>query len=186
MIRADVGARFFHCATGGFDTHSGQEKDFYHSYLLQTVSEAVAAFHGELEQTVTLPGGYTGYRTGNVAPKVVLVVFSEFGRTIRQNAYNAGAAGTDHAAPSVVLVAGGAVAGGQYGAYPLLDDPGENDDDLKMAIDFRDVFGTILARHLGVPDVDVGPGAGKILPATAQVDPLGNSYTTFTPIGFLP
>jgi len=184
-IRADVGARFFHVQTGGFDSHSQQERGFYHSFLLQGVSEAVAAFHGEVSQSVTLPGGYTGYQTGDVSPRVVVVVFSEFGRTIRQNAPGINA-GTDHAAPSVVLVTGGAVAGGQYGAYPLLDDPGENDDDLRMTFDFRDVFGTVLTRHLGVAEADVGPGPGKILPATPEVDPLGNSYTSFTPIPFLP
>jgi uncharacterized protein (DUF1501 family) len=115
-----------------------------------------------------------------------VVVWSEFGRTIRQNAYNAGAAGTDHAAPSVVLVMGGGVTGRQHGAYPLLDNPGEHDDDLRLTFDFRDVFGTLLTRHLGVPVVDVGPGPGKILPATTLVDPLGNSYTSFSPIAFLP
>jgi uncharacterized protein (DUF1501 family) len=185
MIRADVGARFFHVSTGGFDSHSQQEKGFYHSFLLQGVSEALAAFHGELGQTVTIPGNPSGYQTGDVSPRVVVVVFSEFGRTIRQNAPGINA-GTDHAAPSIVMVLGGGVVGGQYGAYPLLDDPGDNDDDLKMTYDFRDVFGTILTSHLGVPAVDVGPGAGKILPATPEVDDLGNSYTTFTPIGFLP
>jgi uncharacterized protein (DUF1501 family) len=185
VIRSDVGARFFHVATGGFDSHSQQEKDFYHSYLLQGVSEAVAAFHGEVSQAVTLPGGYSGYQTGDVSPRVLVVVWSEFGRTIRQNAPGTNA-GTDHAAPSIILVTGGGVAGGQYGAYPLLDDPGENEDDLRMTFDFRDVFGTILTRHLGVPEIDVGPGPGKLLPATPEVDPLGNNYTGFAPIPFLP
>jgi uncharacterized protein (DUF1501 family) len=84
-------------------------------------------------------------------------------------------------------VVGGPVIGGQYGAHPQLDDPGsENEDDLKMTHDFRDVFGTILSRWLNVSAVDLGPGPGKILPATPDVDPDGNSYTAFTPIGFLP
>lgn len=187
MIRADVGARFFHVAIGGFDSHSNQEKDFFHSFLLREVSESIAAFYNEIKQAVTLPGGYAGYKTGDQSPKVLVVVFSEFGRTIKQNSYNAGNAGTDHATSNPLLVLGGTVLGGQqYGAYPLLDDPGENEDDLKMTYDFRDVFGTVLTRWLGVPLVDVGPGPGKLLPATTQTDALGNSYVTFTPIGFLP
>jgi uncharacterized protein (DUF1501 family) len=186
-IRADVGARFFHVAMGGFDSHSNQERDFFHSRLLQEVSESVAAFHAELNQAVSLPGGYAGYQTGNLASKVVIVTFSEFGRTIRQNAYSAGPAGTDHATSAPHFIVGTPVLGGQYGAYPDLDNPGsENDDDLRMTNDFRDVFGTVLTRWLNVAPADLGPGPGKILPATTSVDADGNSYTTFTPIPFLP
>lgn len=186
-IRANIGARFFHVAIGGFDSHSNQEQGFFHSYLLQEVSESIAAFYGELNQAVSLPGGYSGYLTGNLASQVLIVTFSEFGRTIRQNAYNAGPAGTDHATSAPQFVIGGPVIGGQYGAYPLLDDPGsENEDDLRMTHDFRDLFGTILARWLNVSVSDIGPGAGKIFPATPEVDSDGNDYTAFTPIGFLP
>jgi uncharacterized protein (DUF1501 family) len=186
-IRADVGARFFHVAIGGFDSHSNQERGFFHSYLLREVSEAVAGFYAEMNQAVSLPGGYSGYETGNLASKVVIVTFSEFGRTIRQNAYSAGPAGTDHATSAPQLVIGGPVLGGQYGAYPDLDDPGaDNDDDLRMTYDFRDFFGTILTRWLNVAPGDLGPGPGKILPATPEVDGDGNSYTAFTPIPFLP
>ncbi len=187
MIRADVGARFFHVATGSFDTHSNQEKGFYHSLLLREVSESIAAFYNDMKQSVTLPGGYGGYQTGDLSTKVLVVTFSEFGRTIKQNSVNAGAAGTDHATCNPLFVLGGTVVGGQqYGSYPLLDDPGQYEDDLKMTFDFRDVFGTVLTSWLGVPLTDIGPGPGKLLPATTQTDPLGKNYVTFTPIGFLP
>lgn len=187
-IRADVGARFFHVAIAGFDSHANQEDGFFHSYLLREVSESIAAFYGELNQSVTLPGGYgASYRTGNLASNVVIVTFSEFGRTIRQNAYDAGKAGTDHATSAPMFVVGGTVAGGQYGAYPQLDDPGsDNEDDLRMTWDFRDVFGTILNRWLNVDVATLGPGPGKILAATPIADGDGRDYTTFTPIGFLP
>jgi uncharacterized protein (DUF1501 family) len=186
-IRANVGARFFHVAVGGFDSHANQEDGFYHSYLLNEVSESLAAFYGELNQSVSLPGGYSGYLTGNVASKVVILTFSEFGRTIRQNSRDPQKAGTDHATAAPHFVIGGSVVGGQYGAYPQLDDPGsENEDDLRMTWDFRDVFGTILSRWLNVDAGTLGPGPGKILVATPDVDADGRSYTTFTPIPFLP
>ncbi len=185
-IRADVGARFFHVAIGGFDTHTNQEKGFYHSSLLQEVSESIAAFYGEMNQSVGLPGGYSGYKTGNLASNVLIVTFSEFGRTIRQNASGSGVAGTDHATSAVHFVVGGTVNGGQYGAYPLLDDPGaENEDDLKLSLDFRDVFGTVLTRWLNVPAATVGPGPGKIFAANPVPDDDGRTYTSFTPIAFL-
>lgn len=185
-IRANVGARFFHVGTGGFDSHSSQENGFYHSRLLQDVSESIAALYNDLAQSVTLPGGYSGYLTGSLASRLLIVTVSEFGRTIRQNSYSAGSAGTDHAASAPQFVVGGSVIGGQYGAYPHLDDPGaENDDDLKMSIDIRDLYGTILNRWLNVPLAVLGPGPGKILEATTTPDADGKAYTAFTPLGFL-
>ena len=186
-IRADIGARFFHVALGGFDSHANQEDGFFHSHLLHEVSESLAAFYGEINQAVTLPGGYAGYQNGNLASRVLVVTFSEFGRTIRQNATNAVKAGTDHATSAPQFVIGAPVIGGQYGAYPQLDDPGsENEDDLRMTWDFRDLFGTVLTRWLNVDPADVGPGPGKLLAATPDPDADGRSYTSFTPIGFLP
>jgi uncharacterized protein (DUF1501 family) len=190
IIRADFGARFFHVAIGGFDTHSNQENGFFHSSLLREVSESIAAFYAEMNQTVSLPSGYKGQ---NLANKVLLVTFTEFGRTIRQNAYGANSAGTDHATSIPEFVIGGTVNGatggnlgaGQYGAYPAFNNPGENKDDLRMTYDARDYFGTVLARWLGVPASKIGPGAGKIFPATPNVDPIDGSYTSFTPIPFL-
>jgi uncharacterized protein (DUF1501 family) len=187
VIRADVGARFFHVGIGGFDSHSSQEKGFFHSYLLREVSEAIAAFYGEMTQAVSLPGGYSGYLTGNLGNKVLIVSLSEFGRTMRQNAANAGTAGTDHATSACQLVVGDPVIGGQFGAHPQLDEPGsENDDDMRLTYDFRDFFGTVLARWLNVSEGDLGPGPGKILPATTEADGDGNSYTEFNPIEFIP
>jgi len=187
VIRADVGARFFHVGIGGFDSHSSQERGFFHSYLLREVSEAVAAFYNEMNQTVSLPPGYTGFQTGNLASKVLIVTLSEFGRTMRQNATNASSAGTDHATSACQFVVGNPVIGGQYGAHPPLNNPGsENEDDLRLTHDFRDVFGTVLTRWLNVPVPDLGPGPGKILPATPVADADGNDYTAFTPIGFIP
>jgi uncharacterized protein (DUF1501 family) len=167
-IRANVGARFFHVATGGFDSHSAQENGFYHSYLLHDVSECVAALYNELNQSVSLPGGYSGYLTGNLASKVIIVTFSEFGRTIRQNAAAPGTAGTDHAACSPQLVVGGSVIGGQHAPYPLLDDPRPDvEDDLKMSVDVRDlpvgrrrVLADVVEVVDGADEVRVGDRAG--------------------------
>jgi hypothetical protein len=187
VVRADVGARFFHVGIGGFDSHSSQERAFFHSFLLREVSESIAAFYADMNQAVSLPPGYSGFQSGNLASKVLILTFSEFGRTIRQNATNPNSAGTDHATSACQFVVGGAVVGGQYGDHPQFDDPGsENEDDLRMTNDFRDVFGTILSRWLNVSPSALGPGPGKILPATPEVDADGNSYTAFTPIGFLP
>jgi uncharacterized protein (DUF1501 family) len=185
-IRADVGARFFHVRLGGFDSHSSQEDGFYHSFLLRQISDGIAGLYNDMNSTVSLPGGYSGYRTGNLADKILIVTFSEFARTMRQNAAGQNAAGTDHATSAPQFVVGGTVIGGQYGAHAQLDDPrANNKDDLKFANDFRNLYGEILSRWLNVPVPDlVGPG--KIFAQTATADSDGKSYLAYAPIGFLP
>jgi uncharacterized protein (DUF1501 family) len=185
-IRADVGARFFHVRLGGFDSHSSQEDGFYHSTLLRQISDGIAGLYGDMNSAVSLPGGYSGYRTGDLANTVLIVTFSEFARTTRQNAYGIGSAGTDHATSGPQFVVGGTVVGGQYGAHAQLADPRpHNDDDLKFTFDFRDLYGTILARWLNVPAGDlVGPG--KIFAQTPSSNPNEPAYLGYTPIGFLP
>ncbi|MBI5506681.1 MAG: DUF1501 domain-containing protein [Deltaproteobacteria bacterium] len=184
MIRANVGARFFHVAVGGLDTHSSQENGFYHAYILNTVSEAVAALWAELGQTVTLPPGYSGYLTGDLSSKVLIVSLSEFGRTNRQNTTDAGSAGTDHGRSAPQFVIGSTVQGGIHGEYPTLNDP-DLEDDLRMSFDIRDFYGTMLERWLGVATADIGPGPGKLFAETTTPDELGQSYTAYTPIPYL-
>ena len=187
-IRADVGARYFLVRTGGFDSHGSQEKGFFHSNLLREISEGIAGLYNDLASDVSasMPAGYTGYLTGPQSPRVIIATISEFGRTMRQNAVTAGAAGTDHATSACQFVVGDAVVGGQYGAHPQLNDPRPtNEDDMKMVYDLRDVYGTIFERWLNVPSGDIA-GAGKIFPTTPDVDVDGNNYTGYTPIPFLP
>jgi len=83
---------------------------------------------------------------GDAYRDTVIVVLSEFGRTVREN----GNGGTDHGHGNVMWVMGGAVRGGKvYGNWPGLSE--ENlyqGRDLAVTTDFRDVIGTILAQHL--------------------------------------
>ena len=68
-----------------------------------------------------------------------------------------GIRGTDHGYGNAVLALGGGVRGGHvYGEWPGL----ESDDrfrgrDLAVTTDFRDLFGEVLVRHLGV--ANTGP-----------------------------
>jgi uncharacterized protein (DUF1501 family) len=187
VIRSNVGARFFHVGTGGFDSHSNQEQGYYHSYLLQRVSEAIGSFWGEMKQSgMTMPGGYGPYDTSDLSPRVLIVTLSEFGRTNKQNSSSANAAGTDHGRASVQFVVGSTVTPGIHGNHPLLNDP-VLDDDLRPSHDFRDLYGTILERWLDVPAGDiVGVGPAKMFAPTPAPDVLGQSYTAYNPIPFLP
>ncbi|HXC53491.1 MAG TPA: DUF1501 domain-containing protein [Candidatus Limnocylindrales bacterium] len=187
VIRSDVGARFFHVGIGGFDTHSNQEDDFYHSRLLQQVSEAIGAFWAEMKNNVTLPAGYV---SGDISSKVMIVTVSEFGRTNKQNNDTAQSAGTDHGRSGSQFVVGPAsiVNPGITGPFPTLDDP-DLDDDMRMTHDFRDFYGTILQKWLNLTPAQIGPGNSPADPQlfvkTATPDWLGQSYTAYTALGFL-
>jgi uncharacterized protein (DUF1501 family) len=96
----------------------------------------------------------------------VVVVATEFGRTVRRN----GTGGTDHGTGSVAMLAGGAVAGGRVlGDWPGLAPeklfPGR---DLAPATDMRALFKGVLAAHLGFAraglDRTVFPGSEEIRP----------------------
>ena len=82
------------------------------------------------------------------------MVFSEFGRRVKENASN----GTDHGtASSLFLIGDGVKKAGVFNALPSLETLDENGD-LKFSIDFRRVYATVLDRWLQVDQgVVLGP-----------------------------
>ena len=88
---------------------------------------------------------------------VVILTMSEFGRTVRQN----GTGGTDHGHATCFMALGGRVNGGKVlGQWPgLAPEQLYENRDLAITTDFRDVFGEVAQRHLGVQDLKaVFPG----------------------------
>jgi uncharacterized protein (DUF1501 family) len=84
-------------------------------------------------------------REHNHADNVVLLMFSEFGRRVRDNG-----SGTDHGADGVAFVLGEKVKGGHYGEMPPLRPEHLVQGDLNPNMDFRSVYSTILDKWLGL------------------------------------
>ena len=82
----------------------------------------------------------------------VVLTMSEFGRAVSEN----GNRGTDHGHGNAMFVIGGDVRGGRvYGRWPgLARDKRYEGRDLAVTTDFRDVFGEIVVRHLGLDQPD--------------------------------
>jgi uncharacterized protein (DUF1501 family) len=116
---------------GGFDTHANQLNS--HANLLSNVAQSIAAFQQDLE-------------LHRIADKVVMMTFSEFGRTFKQN----GSAGTDHGAAAPLFVIGKNVKGGIIGNNPDLTDL-DNSGDIKHKYDFRQIYASLLTDQLGMP-----------------------------------
>lgn len=133
LLDSGLGMRFFHVGIDGFDTHSQQNDGGYHGELLSTLSKGLDAFHADLVNA-------------GLDSDTLVVVFSEFGRTVYEN----GSDGTDHGTVNPVIVFGNGVTGGFRNAHPDMDPSNLTDDgELALAEDFRNVFGTVLRKHLG-------------------------------------
>ena len=74
---------------------------------------------------------------------VVLFLFSEFGRRIKDNG-----SGSDHGSGGVAFVIGNNVKGGMYGEYPSLEPEHQLEGDLHYNNDFRSTYTTILEQWL--------------------------------------
>ncbi len=139
LIHSGLGVRALAVGADGFDTHAAQNDGAsqtelgYHDYLLMTVGDAIAAFHADLAGH-----GHAG--------QVVTVVVSEFGRRALENTD----IGTDHGFAGGMFVVGDSVHGGVYGDYPsLADSQLVFDGNIDVTTDFRSVYATVLANHLG-------------------------------------
>jgi len=136
LIRKDAHTQLAFTAVGGWDTHVNQ-----------------GASRGQLANRLASLGeglDALSLGLGDALKDTVIVVVSEFGRTLRQN----GNGGTDHGRGNVMWLLGGPVAGGQVlGEWPGLDKPALADGrDLAVATDFRQVLSPLLQRHLGLSE----------------------------------
>ena len=77
---------------------------------------------------------------------VAVMMFTEFGRRVEENASQ----GTDHGTAGPMFVVGKGVKGGFYGKTPSLTDL--DDGNLKMTTDFRRVYATMIAEWMGYQD----------------------------------
>lgn len=136
LVKADVGLEVAFAEVGGWDHH---------------INEGAAT--GQIAQRLDdFSRGLSAVATdlGDRLDDVIVLTMSEFGRAVVEN----GSRGTDHGHGNAMLVMGGNVRGGKvYGRWPGLEPEQRYDGrDLAVTTDFRDVFGEIIVRHLGVRD----------------------------------
>jgi uncharacterized protein (DUF1501 family) len=139
MIKAGVGLSAATIDLGGWDTHENQgdsTSGTYMSTLLNELGRALLAFYTDL----------SGSGCNDYMARTTVVVMSEFGRRIKENASR----GTDHGHGNVMFVMGGQVKGGQvYGNWPGLA-PAQRyqNADLAITTDYRRVLSEILNRRM--------------------------------------
>jgi uncharacterized protein (DUF1501 family) len=143
LLKGGVGTRVFYTSQGSYDTHYVQQS--IHAGLLSELSGALRAFLDDLA-------------AAKLAERVTVLCFSEFGRRVAEN----GSVGTDHGTAGPVFLAGPRVKAGPVGETPRLLDL--QDGDLKMKIDFRRVYATVLQQWLGLASKPALGGAFEPLP----------------------
>jgi len=138
MVVQDLGISAATVNIGGWDTHSQQDGAF--NNRVSELADAVAAFHRDIQ----------GKGLGD---DVALVIQSEFGRQVRENANR----GTDHGHGNVMMVlsGGGGFDGGLYGDFPGLSNANlASGDSLNPTTDFRDVLAGVTQGLLGNNNTD--------------------------------
>ncbi|MCQ9155307.1 DUF1501 domain-containing protein [Acidomonas methanolica] len=131
LLADPKGPRVAALEIGGWDTHAGQK----------------GRLNGPLSQ---LDSGLTALRDalGPAWKRSVVLVMTEFGRTVRMN----GTGGTDHGTATIAFLLGGSVAGGRVGGtWPgLRQEQLFENRDLAPTTDLRAVACGVLRDHVGL------------------------------------
>ena len=136
---ARLGTRFFYTQHAGYDYHSLEPET--HPKLLKDLTEALSDFMADL-------------REHNAAEEVTLLVFTEFGRRIKDNG-----SGTDHGSGGGAYIIGEHVDGGLYSEYPSVE-PKDwlYGEDLRHTFDYRGVYGTVLEQWMKLDPTSIVNG----------------------------
>ena len=128
-------------AAGEYDTHDHQANDFAQD--LRLASDSLKAFQRDLEAR-------------GLADRVLVQVWSEFGRRVEEN----GSEGTDHGAAGVGFLMGSRTTGTMVGEFPSLTNLDE-DDNLRATSDFRATYCSLLEQWFDTDAAAVVPDASS-------------------------
>jgi uncharacterized protein (DUF1501 family) len=134
LIKGNLNSKVYYTSLGGFDTHDNQLT--IHKNKLSELNDAVFSFYQDLKKSQQLQN-------------VTIVVFSEFGRRVKDNGK-----GTDHGTAAPMFIIGGNNRGKIIGNNPNLSDLDKGD--LKHEIDFRSVYASLLKNKLDFDASKIG------------------------------
>ena len=138
VLNANLGTRIFYTQHGGYDTHANQVP--VHPKLWTELSQAISDFYADLAEH-------------DVSEDVLMFVFTEFGRRVKDNG-----SGTDHGSGGLAFAIGDPVKGGMYSEYPSLKEGDLLEGDLQFNIDYRGVYGSMIENWLHLDPIPVVGG----------------------------
>ena len=134
LIKGNLNSKVYYTSLGGFDTHDNQLS--IQEKKLTELNDAIFSFYQDLKMAQLLQN-------------VTIVVFSEFGRRVKDNGN-----GTDHGTAAPMFIIGGNNKGTVIGNNPNLSDL--DNGDLKHEIDFRSVYATLLQQKMNFDYTKIG------------------------------
>ena len=141
LLKGSPGTRAVAIDVGGWDTHASMGvREGYFANRMLMLNHALATFFGDLQSL-------------GLGNRVVTVLQTEFGRPLKQN----GSLGLDHGRGSTMLVMGNTVKGGAFVRDWDLSRL-EETRDVRVTIDYRDVLGQVIQKHLKANLATAFPG----------------------------
>lgn len=156
LINLNLGTRVLNVWQQGYDTHDNQigstSAEGEHADLLNDLDIALDTFFATLSPAM--------------AERVVVMVYSEFGRRAEAN----GSRGTDHGTSNHAFLVGRRVVGGLYGDLPPLQNLDERGN-FRITMDLRRLYSTVIEQALGSDSAQVLGGSyqsldGVVLPTS--------------------
>ena len=138
VLNANLGTRIFYTQHGGYDTHANQGP--VHPKLWTDLSQVISDFYADLAEH-------------EVSEDVLMFVFTEFGRRVKDNG-----SGTDHGSGGLAFAIGDPVKGGMYSEYPSLKEGDLLEGDLQFNVDYRGVYGSMVENWLQLDPITVVGG----------------------------
>ena len=134
LIKGNLQSKVYYTSLNGFDTHKNQTT--LHQKQLTILNDAVYSFYKDMKKH-------------NLLQRVTVVVFSEFGRRVKENG-----SGTDHGTAGPMMVIGGKNKGKVIGKNPNLATLDKGD--LMHEIDFRSVYAALLKSKFNFEATQIG------------------------------
>lgn len=134
LIKGNLNSKVYYTSLNGFDTHDNQLA--VQNNKLTELNDALFSF-------------YTDLKRASLMQNVTIVVFSEFGRRVKDNGK-----GTDHGTAAPMFIIGGNNRGKIIGNNPNLSDLDQGD--LKYETDFRSVYASLLQKKLDFDYTKIG------------------------------
>lgn len=134
LIKGNLQSKVYYTSLNGFDTHKNQTT--LHQKQLTILNDAVYSFYKDMKKH-------------NLLQRVTVVVFSEFGRRVKENG-----SGTDHGTAGPMMVIGGKTKGKVIGINPNLATLDKGD--LIHEIDFRSVYAALLKSKFNFEATQIG------------------------------
>jgi uncharacterized protein (DUF1501 family) len=134
LIKGNLKSKVYYTSQNGYDTHDNQLA--LHQRNLTELNDAIFSFYNDLKKAQLLQN-------------VTIVVFSEFGRRVKDNGN-----GTDHGTAAPMFIIGGNNSGKVIGNNPNLTDL--DNGDLKYEIDFRSIYAALLKDKLNFDYQSIG------------------------------